>query len=241
MPTGASLNGRALAQTAVTFDMNVVTEPTPLPLGCDVTITGTVDAASIARGRLQFDLFITNNGATPQEINLWLTATGPTPYTRLYSNGVLPADTTVHRRPDFFVTSNVPTGTYVVAFNVGDFTKSVICDAVSFVIEKLPDGSISVDGTVLFDAGATTTSLAAVSPNPFADRTQIAYEVATASQVRLAVYDVLGREVAVLVDGAEEAGAHRATFDARGLAAGTYVYRLTVGSEVQTGRMTLSN
>ncbi|HLT47758.1 MAG TPA: T9SS type A sorting domain-containing protein, partial [Rubricoccaceae bacterium] len=59
--------------------------------------------------------------------------------------------------------------------------------------------------------------------------------------VRLAVYDVLGREVAVLVDARQEAGAHRATFDASGLAAGTYVYRLVVGSEVQTGRLTLAH
>ncbi|HLT47525.1 MAG TPA: T9SS type A sorting domain-containing protein, partial [Rubricoccaceae bacterium] len=56
--------------------------------------------------------------------------------------------------------------------------------------------------------------------------------------VRLAVYDVLGREVAVLADGHRDAGTHRATLDASGLAAGTYVYRLTVGNEVQTGRMT---
>ena len=58
--------------------------------------------------------------------------------------------------------------------------------------------------------------------------------------MRLAVYDVLGREVAVLVDGQLEAGAHVASFEAGSLASGVYVYRLVVGSEVQTGRITLA-
>jgi hypothetical protein len=80
-----------------------------------------------------------------------------------------------------------------------------------------------------------------VAPNPFSGRTQISYAVEVASDVRLSVYDVLGREVAVLVDGQQEAGTHTATFDARGLAAGTYIYRLVVGNDVQTGRMTLAH
>ena len=94
-----------------------------------------------------------------------------------------------------------------------------------------------VDGS--FDASAVSAT-AAVSPNPFARQTEIRYDVAAPTDVRLAVYDVLGREVAVLVDGRQEAGAHSAVFDARGLAAGTYVYRLVVGNDVRTGRMTLA-
>ncbi len=57
--------------------------------------------------------------------------------------------------------------------------------------------------------------------------------------MRLAVYDLLGREVARLVDGTMEAGRHKAMFDAAGLASGVYVWRLVVGGEVQTGRLTL--
>ncbi|MDX1421013.1 MAG: T9SS C-terminal target domain-containing protein, partial [Rubricoccaceae bacterium] len=60
------------------------------------------------------------------------------------------------------------------------------------------------------------------------------------ADVRLAVYDVLGREVAVLVDARVEAGTHRAVFEAGDLAAGLYVYRLQVGTDVRTGRMTLA-
>ena len=91
-------------------------------------------------------------------------------------------------------------------------------------------------------AVTTTASASAVrtAPNPFSGATRIAFETSASSEVRLAVYDVLGREVAVLVEEALAAGAHAAVFDAAGLASGTYVYQLVVGSTVQTGRMTLT-
>ncbi len=86
---------------------------------------------------------------------------------------------------------------------------------------------------------AQAASAVVASPNPFASRTTLAFEVEAAAHVRLAVYDLLGREVAVLVDGALEAGRHRAALDAGALAAGTYVYRLAAGEHVRTGRITL--
>jgi CSLREA domain-containing protein len=76
-------------------------------------------------------------------------------------------------------------------------------------------------------------------PNPFAVRTVLGYDLPAASHVRLAVYDVLGREVAVLVDGVREAGRHDVALDGARLPAGTYLVRLEAGSEVQTQRITL--
>ncbi|MDX1419073.1 MAG: T9SS type A sorting domain-containing protein [Rubricoccaceae bacterium] len=86
---------------------------------------------------------------------------------------------------------------------------------------------------------AATGSVGGVYPNPFRGQTHIGFALEADADVRLTVYDVLGREVAVLVDGYREAGAHQAVFDARGLAAGTYVYRLTAGAEATTGRLTV--
>ncbi|RPH36777.1 T9SS C-terminal target domain-containing protein, partial [bacterium] len=60
-----------------------------------------------------------------------------------------------------------------------------------------------------------------------------------ASQVKLVVYDLLGREVAVLVDGKREAGTYHDAFDGSGLASGMYVYRLRAGSFVQARTMLL--
>ena len=61
------------------------------------------------------------------------------------------------------------------------------------------------------------------------DHGTIRFAVAQAGPVRLAAYDLLGREVAVLVDGSLPAGPQRLTWTASGLAPGTYVLRLTAG------------
>ena len=53
----------------------------------------------------------------------------------------------------------------------------------------------------------------------------------------LKVYDILGREVAVLVNGRMDAGVHELRFDASGLASGIYAYRLEAGGYVQTRKM----
>ena len=71
-------------------------------------------------------------------------------------------------------------------------------------------------------------------PNPFNPVTTIAYALPTASDVSLAVYDVLGRRVAVLVEARRAAGRHMARFDASGLPGGVYVYRLQAGSFIAT-------
>ena len=63
-------------------------------------------------------------------------------------------------------------------------------------------------------------------PNPFNPTSVIRYQLAVASNVRLAVYDVLGREVAVLVNERKAPGRHEIQFDATGLASGVYFYRL---------------
>jgi mannan endo-1,4-beta-mannosidase len=81
-------------------------------------------------------------------------------------------------------------------------------------------------------------------PNPFNPATVVRYSVPLLkgrdlSAVKLAVYDILGREVAVLVNGRKAPGNYEVQFDAAGLASGVYVYRLTAGSFVQTRRMLL--
>ena len=76
-------------------------------------------------------------------------------------------------------------------------------------------------------------------PNPFTDATTIGFELPTGMHVRLRVYDLLGREIATLVDDFRRAGQHRAVFSKEGLPSGTYVYRLEALGQVQLGRMVL--
>jgi len=76
-------------------------------------------------------------------------------------------------------------------------------------------------------------------PNPFNPSTAIAYDVAAPSDVRLAVYDILGREVSVLVNERKGPGNYSVKFDASDLASGVYVYRLQAGNVVRTRKMIL--
>ena len=74
-------------------------------------------------------------------------------------------------------------------------------------------------------------------PNPFNPTTAVGYQLPTASEVKLIVYDLLGREVAVLVNERKVVGSYEVKFDAAGLASGVYLYRLTAGDFVQTRKM----
>jgi hypothetical protein len=83
-------------------------------------------------------------------------------------------------------------------------------------------------------------------PNPFNPTTTIRFSVESASgrtgepgRVTLKVYDVLGREVATLVNESLQPGRYKLTFDATGLASGVYLYRLRAGEFTQTKRMML--
>jgi beta-N-acetylhexosaminidase len=83
-------------------------------------------------------------------------------------------------------------------------------------------------------------------PNPFNPETRIRYTIGGARgegpgvrNVRIVVYDILGREVAVLVDGRQEPGVHEVRFEGRSLVSGTYICRLTVGGTSTVAKMVL--
>jgi hypothetical protein len=76
-------------------------------------------------------------------------------------------------------------------------------------------------------------------PNPFNPKTEIKFQISEYGWVKLTVFDLLGREVATLVDGFTEPGYHQVTFDASDLASGLYIYRVTAGSFTSTKRMLL--
>jgi len=76
-------------------------------------------------------------------------------------------------------------------------------------------------------------------PNPFNPKTGIRFEVSGVSDVKLAVYDLLGRKVVVLVNERKAPGRYEVSFDGSGLASGAYIYRLTVGNFVGTKTMLL--
>ncbi|MFQ5570476.1 MAG: T9SS type A sorting domain-containing protein [Rhodothermales bacterium] len=76
-------------------------------------------------------------------------------------------------------------------------------------------------------------------PNPFNPSTRIRYELSQTGPVRLAVYDMLGRVVKILVDELQAAGRYEVTFEAGHLPTGAYLYRIETGSMTRTHVMML--
>jgi len=76
-------------------------------------------------------------------------------------------------------------------------------------------------------------------PNPFNPSTSFEYSLDRTMDVKIRVYDVLGRVVATLVDGVQQASNYRVSFDASKLASGTYIYRLETPNQVITRQMIL--
>ena len=233
---------------------------TPPPPFCEQSLTAVLDDNTPSPGQtINFTITVDNNTSpNPARLDLWLVATGPTSRTVPLGSGTVPANATVTRVVPLRIPASAPSGGYNFDLNIGDFSEGEVCDNVTFSVtvssvassaplaagDRSDDtfASLAPEGDLFAASAASTTTASEVSvtPNPFSGQAQIRYTVSATTDVRLAVYDVLGREVAVLVDGAVEAGQHVATFEASRLAAGTYVYRLVAGSDVQVGRLTLA-
>ncbi len=97
----------------------------------------------------------------------------------------------------------------------------------------------TASGTMLVQRIQSTTAVSIVAavpdhfelsqnfPNPFNMSTKIVYSVPSSSHVSLIVYDIVGREIASLVNGPMTAGTHTVNFSKMDIASGTYFYRLT--------------
>ncbi len=210
-------------------------------------------------GSVSFDYTVTNNTGSAATGDVFFVARsgGSVVSSGIVQSGTLQGGDAVSASFTQAVPASAPAGTYDYTINVGTFPSSAIASA-PFTITVTgtatrpagpPSGSAwSVSDTTPWAlgsvAGASAVAAGAdgplgVYPNPFSGQARIAFALDAEADVRVAVYDVLGREVAVLVDGAREAGRHETVFDAAGLGAGVYLYRIEAGSEVTTGRMTL--
>lgn len=108
-----------------------------------------------------------------------------------------------------------------------------------------PTGGFAADGLYIVATAGPDVTGAAVTlgdpyPNPAVHHVQIPVDVQAGADVVVEVFDALGRQVAVPVDGRLEAGRFVAPVDIAGLAAGVYVVRLRVGTEVQQRRLTVA-
>lgn len=102
------------------------------------------------------------------------------------------------------------------------------------------EGILSPDGVAVGGSNlASRFVLEENYPNPFNPTTRIRYQVSGVSDVKITVYDLLGREVAVLVNERKAPGSYEVPFNAEGLSSGVYVYRMTTESFAECRKMLL--
>lgn len=125
----------------------------------------------------------------------------------------------------------------------GAFDQLELPDGLEAFVEASAAGAELVIGTpVASEPGAslpTELALHRPAPNPTRGASSMQVDLPEPTHVRLTVYDLLGREVAVALDDERPAGRHRIELASIGLASGTYVIRLMAGDEVQTQRLTV--
>ncbi|MBK7629452.1 MAG: T9SS type A sorting domain-containing protein [Ignavibacteriales bacterium] len=141
----------------------------------------------------------------------------------------------VNRPIDIWVGYIVGQGTS--ALNSVTVTRNYVQNAQAYFNNNFTNGTVSdVDDFSI----VTGYNLYQNFPNPFNPSTKIIWQSPVAGHQTLKVFDVLGNEVATLVDEVKPAGIYEVNFDASALSSGVYFYRLTAGSFIQTKKMILS-
>jgi len=147
----------------------------------------------------------------------------------------------------------LPNGNTLIGWGMGSPAVTEVRPDGSVAYElRLPDSVVSyrafrfpwTPGSVATNVGGTADipvsfTLAQNYPNPFNPSTKIQFSVPRQSAVHLKVYDMIGREVATLVDESKPAGTYTVQFDASRLASGAYCYRLTTSGQALTKLMML--
>ena len=100
-------------------------------------------------------------------------------------------------------------------------------------------GSIFKENPNLDPIAPTTFVLSQNYPNPFNPSTKISWQSPVAAHHTIKIYDILGNEVATLVDEFKPAGSYEVNFEALNLASGIYIYRLTSDNFTETKKMML--
>ncbi len=139
----------------------------------------------------------------------------------------------------------VPAGITVTKLEVRNEQGQVVATAAGAWMAGAPATITELNNLAIIPLPAEVTdvptrvSLGRNYPNPFSAVSTVPFSLDKAQRVRLAVYDLLGREVAVLADGMMAEGPHEVSFNAKGLPSGMYLYRLDAGSERQMKTMVL--
>ena len=224
-PTGIRLDGQNTIQAAIDGNMWI---DNSIVSGWTVTSMDTV-----ASGGLNFniDTWYANNGGRTYTANTDVMLTDPFNLSNPNAMPLAgsPALTGADTPPNdgFFD----QTATFVGAFGSVNWTDNwTNFDPMGYVVSVDENGLSQIPNSF---------NISQNYPNPFNPSTKIVYSVTEASDVNITVFDVLGREVEVLVDGFKSAGTYELTFHAENLPSGLYLYTFEAGSTRITKKMTL--
>jgi parallel beta-helix repeat protein len=208
-------------------------------------------------GRIDYDAWVYNLSDTNISVDIWAYAYVADlgqygPFHTHENVRVRPGSSLGRNNLHKAVPAMAPAGEYSYVAYIGDFGHEVI-DSSYFTFTKLgsPGGKdlswlergdwFELDGFTLEQQAVIATHFALIQnhPNPFNAKTTISYQLPTTSDVKLEVYNLLGRRVATLIDEMQEAGYKSVTWDASEVSSGVYFYKLTAGEFTETRRMML--
>ncbi|GEM_PF-4251665 len=215
----------------IDIDITPDEDPTIVPAGGSFGYTGT----------------LTNQGDEDVTADLWMMLDVPDygiygPLSLI--DVTIPADFTISRHVEQYVPTYAPLGTYTYMAFVGDYPDNPWDEAdMEFTVIE-PEGSTADSWGVVGwkEESSVIPSVAMLGnnyPNPFNAQTSISFDVPTAGNVSLDIYNIMGQKVATLVNGNVEAGSHTVVWDAGNYSSGIYFYKLNTGNKVFTKRMTL--
>jgi serine protease AprX len=206
-------------------------------------------------GSFQFDASVVNNGPSQSPFSVWARIKYPNgTYTAPTLGPVTvnpPVGVSLTRLRTQNIPSTYPAGSYVYLGYANSTYAYPALDSASFTFTKsaAADGGPIVSNSQCFGepfpgeqpmAASIPSGMNLVAtPNPFNPATTIRYQLSAISQVSLKVYDLNGRLAATLVEGIQEAGAHRITFDGSKHASGIYFCRLCNGQNSTTQKLML--
>jgi hypothetical protein len=254
---GTSGSGTAAARVMVTTNTGTVwTNITQSPLPDRYVTSFAIDPTNASRTFAGYSGYNSGTPATPGHVFLttnrgasWTNASGNLPDIPVSSLLIDPNNTShVLAGTDLGVFETLNNGTTWTQRNTGLANVSVTD------LDLRGDGYVfaATHGRGMYKSDAVLTgieertdeipreiSLHQNYPNPFNPNTTISFSLNTSTQARLVIYDVSGREVAVLIDDELHAGTYRATFDGSGVASGVYYYKLTTKEFSETKKMLL--
>ena len=252
-PAAAPLN---IGTHAVKF---TTVEPIRVPAAQNFQVTLTPSGMPIVippgGGSFSYSLLIANLGANPEPVDIWINLTLPAGGTSnpllVRQNIVIAGGGSLSRNMNQWIPARAPAGNYVYNAYIGDYPTLDIWDEDHFNFSKSADGDQSGDDNWELNGWEDDLSvnppvllpqqyeLSSAFPNPFNPSAQIAFALPQAERVTLAVYNTLGRQVAVLTDAWMTPGWHSVTFNGENLSSGLYFYTIKAGGFSQTKKMLL--